>query len=491
MSGERPDPEAERQRLQALLEQGRAEEIVREARRRLSVEPADAGWWWWLGRALEAGGRPAAARAAFGRAAFLDPRLPEGEAAAGPTPAWLEQLLAVPPHTVSACLIVRDEAEHIGRVLASLAGAVDEVVVADTGSRDDTPRLAARAGARVFHVPWQDDFSAARNAALERAGSEWVLWLDADETLDPRDRAGPRLAAGLFHERRPPAVVQVTVVNDLGSGPPEVHHDVARLFPLGRGLRFFGRAHEQVGPDPGGPLAGPVLRPAVRIRLHHDGYRPDVLQHRRKLERNIRLLELAVAEDPDDLLAWAFLGRERLLHGQPQAAVEALTRAEALAERTPAYGRLPELRTYLLSALLALGRREEAVEVGRRAVAAHPEYPPLWFGYGQALFLQALALAGAAGAAYREAVERSRRYQGLLPADPALGGWKGLLALGDVAKLQGDWTTAYTYYRQAAAEQPDAPGIAASLTHQRQQVEQLARLLAAEAAGDTPPADGA
>ena len=68
----------------------------------------------------------------------------------------------------------------IARALASVAGSADEIIVVDTGSRDSTVAIAQKAGARVFHFPWVDDFAAARNAALEQTAGEWILWLDAD-----------------------------------------------------------------------------------------------------------------------------------------------------------------------------------------------------------------------------------------------------------------------------------------------------------------------
>jgi glycosyltransferase involved in cell wall biosynthesis len=81
-------------------------------------------------------------------------------------------------------LIARDEARCITRCIASLKGVVDKVVVLDTGSRDATPALAAAAGAQVHHLPWPDDFSAARNHALDLAGAAWNLIVDADEWLE-------------------------------------------------------------------------------------------------------------------------------------------------------------------------------------------------------------------------------------------------------------------------------------------------------------------
>ncbi len=74
---------------------------------------------------------------------------------------------------LSLCLIARDEEEMLPGCLASVAGVVDEVVVMDTGSKDDTLRIARERGARVAQVPWSDDFSASRNAALRPWTRSW------------------------------------------------------------------------------------------------------------------------------------------------------------------------------------------------------------------------------------------------------------------------------------------------------------------------------
>ena len=88
---------------------------------------------------------------------------------------------------LSLCVIAKDEAAFLQRCLASVAGLVDEIVVVDTGSCDDTPKVARGAGARVFSPPWQDDFSQARNRSLAAARGEWILVLDCDEVLARAD----------------------------------------------------------------------------------------------------------------------------------------------------------------------------------------------------------------------------------------------------------------------------------------------------------------
>jgi len=84
---------------------------------------------------------------------------------------------------VSAAMIVRDEEKVLGDCLDSLVDCVDEIVIADTGSIDSSRDIARARGARVFDLPWTSDFSAARNAAIDAATGDWILYIDADERL--------------------------------------------------------------------------------------------------------------------------------------------------------------------------------------------------------------------------------------------------------------------------------------------------------------------
>ena len=70
---------------------------------------------------------------------------------------------------LSACMIVKDEEENLPRCLTSMLDLADEFVIIDTGSTDRTVEIARSFGARVYHEPWQNDFSLHRNQSLERA----------------------------------------------------------------------------------------------------------------------------------------------------------------------------------------------------------------------------------------------------------------------------------------------------------------------------------
>lgn len=77
-------------------------------------------------------------------------------------------------------MIVKDEEEWLAQCLESVQGAVDEIIVVDTGSSDRSNDIARQYGARIVPYVWCDDFAAARNAGLEQATGEWILFLDAD-----------------------------------------------------------------------------------------------------------------------------------------------------------------------------------------------------------------------------------------------------------------------------------------------------------------------
>src|SRR5689334_10382353 len=87
--------------------------------------------------------------------------------------------------TLALSMIVKNAAADLAECLASAAGIVNEMVVADTGSDDDSVAIARAAGAKTISIPWENDFAKARNLSLEQVTSDWVLMIDADERLDP------------------------------------------------------------------------------------------------------------------------------------------------------------------------------------------------------------------------------------------------------------------------------------------------------------------
>ncbi|EPZ50610.1 glycosyltransferase family 2 protein, partial [Alicyclobacillus acidoterrestris] len=143
------------------------------------------------------------------------------------------------PHcTVEAVLIVKIEIRTIEKCLTALQPAVDQIVVVDTGSTDGTVFSVQNLGIPVHCFKWDDDFAAARNYALSFAETDWVISVDADEILYKEDTDKIRKFAeqynavpGTFALQ----ILQMNIVGDVMSPSRET-----RMFPLGRGLFWFG-----------------------------------------------------------------------------------------------------------------------------------------------------------------------------------------------------------------------------------------------------------
>jgi hypothetical protein len=184
--------------------------------------------------------------------------------------------------SLSACLIVRDEERFLDRCLASLRGHVDEICVLDTGSSDRSVEIARAHGAIVSHRPWDDDFSAARNASLELATGDWILQIDADEELVP---PAPGAWSVLRDFSAFCALVELDLRGDEGRSERTWQ---PRLFRRDPRLRYRRPLHETV--LDGLAEAGlPSPRPVPLLLIHH-GYLGEVVSSRGKIERNLRIL---------------------------------------------------------------------------------------------------------------------------------------------------------------------------------------------------------
>jgi glycosyltransferase involved in cell wall biosynthesis/Flp pilus assembly protein TadD len=197
---------------------------------------------------------------------------------------------------VSLCMIVRDNARTLGPCLESIRPAVDELVAVDTGSADETPAIAAQFGARVFRFPWCDSFAAARNESLRHARGRWVFWMDSDDTIDPANARGLRQL--LRQDPGPNLMGYVVSVHCPGPGDDAdvtvVQH--VKLFRNWPQLRFEGRIHEQIIPSIralGGDIGW------TDLFVVHSGYDHGPEAQKRKLERDLRLLQLELDERPD------------------------------------------------------------------------------------------------------------------------------------------------------------------------------------------------
>lgn len=268
---------------------------------------------------------------------------------------------------LSACLIVRNEADALPRCLSALREHVFEIVVVDTGSSDETPIIAEQMGANVVTLPWQDDFSLARNAALDEATGDWCLMVDADEIVQPS--GWPLFDA--FVADADHVHGNMTIVSDTAEG--RVHSAIRRLCRNDKSFRYVGRVHEQ--------LVGPPSRPQdggdSGLVAVHSGYTEAAIRRRDKTQRNLKLLRLDLEARPNDAYLHFQLGRTLVKHKQPDAAVGHFQRA--LTHIAPDASYLSLVVVALGYALKTLGRAAQALPLLESHKPRLGDSPDLWF----------------------------------------------------------------------------------------------------------------
>ena len=344
--------------------------------------------------------------------------------------------------SVSAALIVRNEERFLPGCLKSLCGAVDEVVVVDTGSTDATRRIAVDGGARVFDFAWCDDFSAARNHAIDLATGNWILYIDADERLRTTGRLAPKLAD--------PRMIACTVRFFPRSGCTAYREH--RLFRRRREIRFEGAMHESVTPSIARVLAsGETFIGSSEAVIEHLGY-DDNQEHKR--ERNLRLLRKQIEKDSNRLYLWWHLGTVYRDMGRTADAEAAWRKGVRLSLSTPS--RIPEDGLCFIElAKLAMARGSDAMPVIEAGLSLQSANYLLHWLKGKALL---------AGGDYQAAVPIFEALAavdaGTLIAEVSydkriFGAW-ALAELGEFTFRMGQYDDSERWYNRAAAEAPES-----------------------------------
>ena len=319
--------------------------------------------------------------------------------------------------SLSLCMIVKDEEKNLPRCIASLLPVVDEIVVADTGSADRTKEIAQVFGARVIEVLWEDNFSAARNAALDEARGDWVLIMDADEVISAQDYEAIRALLGASAGRN--IAYKVTSHNysnrvDLETWrASEADYPVeetargwfpsekVRLFPSRSDIRFQNTVHEMV--EPSLERLGFSTEQAP-FAVHHYGYLDEERKSRKqaqyyelgkrkmaetreslkaivelaiqaaeikKYDEALELWRRALEIDPNSWLAYFNMGYVCLSKSLFREGCDALKRAMELKDN------YKEAQVNYLICRLCLGEISEALEDAERYLVLNPDYAML------------------------------------------------------------------------------------------------------------------
>ena len=228
---------------------------------------------------------------------------------------------AQPLVRLSQCMIVKNEERNIEKALSWARGIAFEQVVVDTGSTDRTVELAEKMGAKVFHFEWINDFSAAKNFAIEQATGNWIVFLDADEFFSHEDARKlliflKRIQASA-ELRGKWLALNTPLVNVDDHGKPLSVYDQERVFRNLPGTRYHGRIHEQISVDKDNTAR------VDEIRIVHTGYASSVYDEGIKAQRNVVMLRAELADKPDDMNAKVYLADALRVIGDEESLAEA------------------------------------------------------------------------------------------------------------------------------------------------------------------------
>jgi glycosyltransferase involved in cell wall biosynthesis len=240
---------------------------------------------------------------------------------------------------ISLCMVVRNEAEYLASCIESTHPVVDEIVVVDTGSKDESPEIARTLGATVYQKPWPGDFASAYNLFLPYANGDWILNLDADEVLDPV--LGPSirtltknngfdgyLFTAYNYSYNP--MIKWRGVNPngpltrgaMGYRPSQS----VRLFRNHPEHSYSGEVHQSIRES---ILARGGRIGKAEIPIHHYGLlREDRLPF--KIARYLDLARKKVKSQPDNFRAWLELGLLLLGNGDQLGAMKSFDKARSL-----------------------------------------------------------------------------------------------------------------------------------------------------------------
>lgn len=311
---------------------------------------------------------------------------------------------------ISACYIVKNEAKNLAKSIKSLKNQVNEIVVVDTGSTDNTITVARKLGARVYSFPWQDDFGKARNFALSKAKGDWLVLLDADEYFTAKTAGNIRQ---VIRQAKQIDGILVQLVNfDVNKAEVQNYFNALRIVRKQAGLHYEGMIHEELKLSGDNSMKLAQV-PANMLEIYHTGYATSV--SKQKIKRNLQMLQQAVANgQSEESLARYFcdcyFGLDDMEKCEYYGWIEIRKGRQALNFGSRCHR---VLMNYY-------GQRSDAESMAKRrqlaeiSVEQYPEVPDFWAEYSEC-FYQSGEYARAI-AAMEKALQLMQDYQGVEPS---------------------------------------------------------------------------
>lgn len=336
-------------------------------------------------------------------------------------------------------MIVKDEAANLSRCLQSVVGVVDDMIIVDTGSTDNTVAIAQSFQAQVHTYDWGNDFAAARNYALQYVQSDWVLVLDADEVL--LGTIIPQLHAVI----QQPDLLAVTLLRQEIGAKQSPYSLLSRLFRNHPQIRFARPYHELIDDSVVALQALEThwqIGSIAGVAIEHFGYNGDAIASQNKPQRACTIMAAALAQDPDDAYLCSKLGALYVEMDQMQKGLGLLEHGLQLQPIEASI--LYELHYHLGLAYTRCGQGQLALQHYQQAV--QQELPDLLKLGAYNNWANVLKQSG-------QLEEACLKYRQVIAIQPkmAIGDYN----LGLTFRAMGDLPGAIAAYQQAIQKQPD------------------------------------
>lgn len=335
--------------------------------------------------------------------------------------------------TISLTMIVKNEAETLPKCLEGVKSYVDEMIVVDTGSTDNTKELAQIYGAKVYDFEWRNDFAVARNFSLAQSTSDWNLVLDADEYVEKWDIDKVREFI-----KNSKSLGKIKIMSSfIQNGERKISKEyITRLIP--KGCYFTGAIHEQ--------LESELPRFNVPIEVFHTGY-----ENTDKSERNFTILYQELKITPENPYLLYQIARQYRVSGDYQNAAIYFSKMYEYIERNTSF--YTDAIVSFLYILIAVKNFEKGLEIIKYEEDRMKDSPDFHFVCG--IFYMNLVLSNIQKySAYFPLIEKS--YLSCLSMEPSkeiVIGTSSFLPsynLGVYHETMGNKAKAIYWYNQSA-----------------------------------------
>lgn len=338
---------------------------------------------------------------------------------------------------ISLCMIVKNEEKVLDRCLSSVVNLIDEIIVVDTGSTDNTKEIASKYTHNIYDFEWINDFSAARNYAASKATGEWILVLDADEYIDEENFN--IFVQEIKDDNDTFDAYTAKILNFTGNfGESLVQNFHDRVYKNNGEISYYRHIHEQFKSNKDEQLK--IKNSSLLI--FHSGYLNKIVNEKSKGQRNKELLKKEMNSGSKNAFDYFNLGNEYSSIGEYEKALDSYLQAYKLKTDF----RLSWVSTTLVQiviSLINLKRYNDALNVitdAENMYTTSPEFPYL---KGEIYFLRGQL--EDAKQMFHQIINNGQKYNHII-LRPDLKDQKPHTRLGEIYLYEEDYRNSIFHY---------------------------------------------